>query len=100
MIHTGFVLFDKYFGDALYAAMVCVLLRLCGVPTRPTAAVAVIVLMTGIELFQRTLIPERMLHVSDLATRPAVRLIGTQFSDLALLAYDVVIGVVAAVDRG
>ena len=55
VVHTGSVIFDKYLGDALYAAMVYAVLRLLW---RPAAvAVSTIVVMTVIELFQLTMIP-------------------------------------------
>jgi hypothetical protein len=49
-VHTGLVIFDKYLGDALYAAMVYAILRL---PWR-TAPLALpsMAIMTVIELFQ------------------------------------------------
>ena len=47
---TGIRIFDKYLGDALYAAMVYVILRLSGRIAR--VAVWAAVAMTAIELFQ------------------------------------------------
>ena len=48
--HTGFRLVDKYAGDALYAAMVYVLLRLTGRIER--VALWSAIAMTAIEFFQ------------------------------------------------
>src|SRR5438067_12174438 len=48
--HTGFRLFDKYLGDALYAAVIYVIFRLTGRIER--VALWSAVAMTAIELFQ------------------------------------------------
>ncbi len=48
-VRTGLVIFDKYLGDALYAAMVYGILRLWW-RARPSA-VSAMALMTAIELF-------------------------------------------------
>ena len=95
--HTGLRLFDKYLGDALYAAMVYVLFRLTGriVHVAVWAAVA----MTAIELFQLTRIPARMFHSEYPAVRACAQLLGTEFSVLDLLAYAVGIGCLATIDR-
>lgn len=97
VVHTGFVLFDKYLGDALYAAMVYVLFRLTGriAPVALWAAVA----MTALELFQLTGIPAQMLRNGSAAARLCARLMGTQFSAADLLAYAAGIGCLAMVDR-
>lgn len=94
-LHTGFILFDKYLGDALYAAMVYVLIRLTGRVTRVALWSAIV--MLAIELFQLTGIPAAMVQQANpLAIRLAGRLLGTHFSFLDLLAYAVGI---RAVDR-
>ena len=89
-VHTGLVILDKYLGDALYAAMVYVILRLLW----RTAAVALpaMAIMTAIELFQLTMIPARMLASEHWIVRICARLMGTEFSFLDLLAYGVGIG--------
>jgi hypothetical protein len=96
-VHTGFSIFDKYLGDALYAAMVYVLFRLTGRIARVTLWAAVA--MTAIEFFQLTRIPDGMLRSGYPAARAFARLLGTEFSVLDLLAYAVGIGCVAAFDR-
>ena len=95
-IHTGLAIFDKYLGDALYAAMVYAILRLLW----RTAAIAVyaMAVMTVIELFQLTMIPARMLASGHLIMRICARLMGTQFSFLDLLAYGVGIGCIYCAD--
>jgi hypothetical protein len=96
VVHTGFVVFDKYLGDALYATMVYAVLRLL---SRPAAsAVCAMLVMTGIELFQLTLIPAHMLASEHLMTRICARLMGEEFSFLDLLAYGVGIGCIYLLD--
>src|SRR4051794_33983257 len=96
MTHTGWLIFDKYLGDALYAAMVYVILRLIW-RTSGIALVSMAV-MTAIELFQLTLIPAHLLTSEHLAVRIGARLMGTQFSFLDLLAYAIGIGCIYLVD--
>jgi hypothetical protein len=93
---TGWVLLDKYLGDALYAAMVYALLRIL-LRARPAAATAA-VMMVAIESFQLTGIPARMLAGGNGLTRVVARLLGVQFGFADLLAYAVGIGVIWAVD--
>lgn len=97
MAHTGFRLFDKYLGDALFAAMVYILVRLTGRIAR--VAVWAAVAMTAIELFQLTRVPAGMLRSGYPAARACARLLGTEFSVLDLVAYAVGIGCLAALDR-
>ena len=78
-VQTGCVIFDKYHGDALYAAMVA---------------------MTTLELFQLTMIPARLMAKKYLALRVLARLTGTEFSLLDLLAYAAEIECVYWVDSG
>jgi len=96
LVHTGFVIFDKYLGDALYAMMVYGILRLIG-KAAPSAMWAMVV-MTAIELFQLTMIPAQMLASPHLMTRICARLMGVQFGFLDLLAYGVGIGCIYFVD--
>jgi hypothetical protein len=98
-VYTGIALIDKYLGDALYAAMVYVLLRLLWRPAAAVVGVAAMIIMTFVELFQLTMIPARMLASGHLATRIFARLIGTQFSFLDLLAYAVGIACICIADR-
>ena len=95
--HTGVRLFDKYLGDALYAAMVYVLFRLTGRIAHVTLWTAVT--MTAIEFFQLTQVPAGMLRSQHLVRRAFARLLGTEFSVLDLLAYAVGIGCIVVIDR-
>jgi hypothetical protein len=95
--HTGIRLIDKYLADALYAAMVYILLRLTGRIGR--VALWSAVAMTAIELFQLTQIPANLLHSANPVVRICARLLGTDFSFLDLAAYAVGIACIAALDR-
>ncbi|MCX6590298.1 MAG: DUF2809 domain-containing protein [Acidobacteria bacterium] len=97
LVHTGWVILDKYLGDALYAAMVYGILRLKLRPTTsaPVAALA----MAAIELFQLTGIPARLFASESLVVRLIARLMGTEFSVLDLAAYAVGIAGIHLVDR-
>ena len=96
VVHTGLAVFDKYLGDALYAAMVYGILRLL---SRPAAsAVCAMVVMTAIESFQLTMIPAHLLASEHLIVRIGARLMGVEFSFLDLLAYGVGIGCIYLVD--
>lgn len=94
-LHTGHVLLDKYAGDALYAAMVYVLVRLSG---RTRVALWAAVLMLAIECFQLTGIPAALLRTESPLLRIVARLSGTQFSVLDLVAYALGIAVMKMVD--
>jgi hypothetical protein len=98
LVHTGFLILDKYLGDALYAAMVYVILRLRWKTAR--VAVPAMLLMTAVELFQLTMIPARMLESSHLIVRICARLMGTEFSFLDLLAYATGIASIYLIDSG
>jgi hypothetical protein len=95
--HTGIRVFDKYLGDALYAAMVYVLLRLTGRISR--VAVWAAIVMTAIELFQLTGIPAAMFRSGYAVVRACARLLGTEFHVWDLVAYATGIGCIAVVDR-
>jgi hypothetical protein len=96
VVHTGLAVFDKYLGDALYATMVYGILRLFS--KAAASAVFAMIVMTGIELFQLTMIPAHMLASEHLMTRICARLMGVEFSFLDLLAYGVGIGCIYFVD--
>lgn len=85
--HTGFRLIDKYLGDALYAGMVYVLLRLSGRVER--VALWAAAAMAAIECFQLTGIPAGLWRSGDPVLRVLARVLGTEFSGWDLLAYGV-----------
>jgi hypothetical protein len=96
LVQTGFVLFDKYLGDALYAMMVYALLRLRTGPR--SAALGASLLMTALECFQLTSIPAQMLGSAQLPIRLCARLLGTHFAWPDLLAYAIGISGIHYVD--
>lgn len=98
LVPTGFALWDKYAGDALYAAMVYEILRLVWRP-RGVALWAMGV-MTAVEVFQLTGIPARMFTSGNPAVRIAARLLGTSFGWGDLLAYAVGIAAASAAPWG
>src|SRR5437773_9153445 len=77
--HTGLVVFDKYLGDALYAAMVYAILRLLWRAAAAAVAVSTMAVMTVVELFQLTMIPAHMLASEHFIVRICARLMGTEF---------------------
>ena len=89
VVHTGWIVFDKYLGDALYAAMAYTLIGLFTRMGPLRKAVIAMSIMTLIELFQLTMIPAQMALSPNIAVRTASRLLGTEFSLLDLLAYAV-----------
>jgi hypothetical protein len=95
--HTGWLVVDKYLGDALYAAMVYAALRLMWSGKR--AALAAMSLMTALELFQLTLVPARMAASGSAIANVAGRLLGTQFGYGDLAAYAVGIAGLYLLDR-
>src|SRR5258708_18374297 len=100
VVHTGWILLDKYAGDALYAAMVYGLISLVWQTSRLRKAVLAMLIMTALEVFQLTMIPAHMLASGNPAERIIARLLGTEFSFRDLLAYAVGILGVFVLDRG
>ncbi len=94
-IHTSWILFDKYLGDVLYAAMVYLLISLVWHRSAIKTGVLAMAVMTAIELFQLTKIPAQLLANGNAAERLAARLMGTQFSYLDLLSYAAGITIIA-----
>lgn len=95
--HTGYSIFDKYLGDALYAAMIYGMLRLAVLAPRSAATWAMIV-MSAIECFQLTLIPARLLASEQWLWRICARLMGVTFSVADLAAYAVGIAAIFLAD--
>ena len=87
VLPIGWPLWDKYLGDALYAAMVYALIRLFSGQSSARIASFALVLMTALELFQLTLIPAQLATSQSWPIHMAARLLGTYFSFLDLAAY-------------
>ena len=99
LVHTGWILLDKYAGDALYAAMVYALISLVWQTSRLRKAVLAMLIMTALEVFKLTMIPAQMLASGSPAERVIARLLGTDFSFRDLLAYAMGILGVFVLDR-
>ena len=100
LFHTGFLLFDKYLGDALYAVMVYLFVTiLWGEGSPPKKAILMIALMTGIETFQLTLIPLQFRASDHTILKVISILLGTTFSWLDLIAYLVGIAAIYIVEQ-
>ncbi|HBG07150.1 MAG: hypothetical protein A2075_08165 [Geobacteraceae bacterium GWC2_58_44] len=88
MIHTGLPILDKYAGDALYAVMIYLFITLLLKAATPFGrAVVAMMVMTGLETFQLTLIPLEMIKSGNVLMKVSGRLLGTTFSWLDLAAY-------------
>ena len=100
IVHTGWIVFDKYLGDALYAAMAYTLLS-CFARDRTAwwKALLAMLAMTAIELFQLTMFPAQLAASPNLLVRIVARLLGTQFSFLDLFAYGIGILSMVLLDR-
>lgn len=92
---TGNILIDKYLGDALYAVLLYLVLRIWRPDqSRRDHANWAMSLVFVIELFQMTGIPASMRQSDSLLARLASIVLGTQFSWLDIVAYAV--GILAA----
>jgi hypothetical protein len=98
-VHTGWILFDKYLGDALYAAMIYGFLSLVWQTGPLRKAALAMLIMTTLEVFQLTMIPAHMLASANKAEQILARLLGTEFSFRDLLAYGVGILGASILDR-
>src|ERR1035437_681184 len=85
MVHTGWAVIDKYPGDALYAAMVYVLVRLFSRIRGWRCSLVAMGIMTAIELFQLTMIPAGLAASQHWPLQVVGRLLGTEFAFLDLL---------------
>jgi hypothetical protein len=99
VVHTGWIVVDKYLGDSLYAAMVYALVSIVWRTGPLRKAALAMLIMTALELFQLTMIPAHLLASGNLANRLVARLLGTEFSLRDLLAYAVGISSTAMLDR-
>ena len=97
-VQPGWIVVDKYLGDALYAAMVYVLLSLQWQAAPLRKGGASMVLMTALEFFQLTRIPAHLLTKDNVILRTIARLLGTEFSFLDLLAYSIGIAMIGLLE--
>lgn len=94
VFHTGSPMFDKYLGDALYAIMFYLFFGIAWINIAPMQnAIITMISMTGIELFQLTLIPLSMSRSSNFFIKVTSILLGTRFSVYDIISY--IIGIIA-----
>ena len=100
VFNTGILVFDKYLGDSLYAAMFYLLLSIVWEHGKPShKAFITTVLMIAIELFQLTLIPLHF-RLSGSSILKAVSIVlGTEFGWFDIVAYMVGILVIYIFDK-
>lgn len=99
-LHSGTALLDKYLGDALYAALLYLVLRAIA-PARAPGGVALAAfgLVAAIEVFQISGIPARMARSGNPVLRLGAIVLGTGFSWYDLAAYAVGVLAVYLADR-
>lgn len=99
LMTTGSMVVDHYLGDALYAAMVFVLLLLFA-PMRPrsTTALLAFMIVVLIEAFQLTGIPLQLRSADHGLLRLLAVVLGTTFNGWDIVSYGVGILVVFVVD--
>ena len=101
MFETGFIILDKYLGDALYAIMLYVLLGAILVNMRPSYKFFLTLsLMVIIEVFQLSNIPGDFSRSSNILLNIVSTLLGTKFSWLDILAYLIGLLVILLLDVG
>ena len=101
VVPVGALIWDKYLGDAVYAAAFYLALSLIWVAApRRTKIALTAVYVVAIEAFQLTPIPAQLCHSERLAVRAfAYVVLGSTFSGWDLLAYGVGIAGIAWLDR-
>lgn len=99
LVTTGFVLFDKYLGDALYALLVYLLLSLVHWWSLRRKALVAMLIMVAIECFQLTGIPQQLSLQTQWLPRLLAIVLGTHFAWYDLVAYGVGMGAAYWIDR-
>jgi hypothetical protein len=101
VVYVGSLIWDKYLGDAVYAAVFYLTLALIWKEgTIATKAILTTVYVMVIELFQLTQIPAHLNQSNNLATRAfAYVVLGSAFSWWDILAYCIGTGVALLADR-
>jgi hypothetical protein len=99
-IVVGNALFDKYLGDALYAAMLyCIVVLVWPALSMRAALCIAAALVLTIEAFQLTGLPAAMRLSGDPLLRLASIALGTEFSVRDIVAYAVGLIAIVGVDR-
>ena len=101
IVETGFIILDKYLGDALYAIMLYVLLGAILVNMRPSYKFFLTLsLMLIIEAFQLSNISVDFSRSSNILLNIISILLGTKFSWLDIVAYLIGLLVILLLDVG
>jgi len=87
LMPLGFALWDKYLGDALYAAMVYCVLALFWRAQPMRLALASMAALTAIEAFQLTGVAREFVVGGNVPLKLLGRLMGAEFAWLDLAAY-------------
>jgi len=99
VLHSGFIILDKYLGDALYAVMFYLIFSLVWPGGKPLSKACLsMVFVTVIEVFQLTRIPLRLSESVNIVLRITAILLGTKFSWVDLAAYLTGIILISAMD--
>lgn len=99
LVATDNIILGNYLGDALYAAMIYILLALLmGRVGTLARFVLALILMVGIELFQLTHIPLAMRSSETTVLRLLSILLGTTFSWYDIAAYLIGLIMIVGVD--
>ena len=101
VVHVGTLIWDKYLGDAVYAAVFYLVMSLTwsegAVTVKAILATAYVV---SVEIFQLTQIPAQLNQSANLVVRAfAYVVLGSAFGWWDMLAYGVGIGGIAWVDK-
>ena len=101
VVHVGALVWDKYLGDAVYAAVFYLVLSLMWREGSVAAkAILATVYVVSVEIFQLTRIPAHLNQSANLAVRVfAYVVLGSAFGWWDILAYGVGIGGIALVDK-
>lgn len=100
VLHTGFLLVDKYLGDALYAVLFYLLLSFCWKKGTPLIkALLICGLMAAIETFQLTLIPLKLRFSPNVFLKAVSIVLGTTFAWMDMVFYIVGILGIYVLDR-
>ena len=101
VVHVGTLIWDKFLGDVVYAAVFYLVMSLMWREGAITIkAILATVYVVTIEIFQLTQIPAHLNQSANLAVRAfAYVVLGSAFSGWDMLAYSVGIGGIALVDK-
>lgn len=99
LLSTGIEFFDKYVGDALYAAMFFMIIMLLYKRMSPyKAALLSFLIVFSMELFQLTNIPLNMRQQDNIFLKILSILLGTEFNILDIASYIIGIAIFLSIE--